>query len=50
MQVRLLDAVTVGAGGKTTALFFPTVALTFDTASLSVAVLEAADVEGSSGT
>jgi hypothetical protein len=43
--VMLLEAVIAaapGAGGKTTELFFPTVARTFDTASLSVDVVAVA--------
>lgn len=36
MQLKLLEPVTVGAGGSTTALFLPTVALTLATASLLV--------------
>ena len=41
--VMLLDAVIAaapGAGGKTTELFFPTVARTFETASFSVVVVD----------
>ena len=49
MQLMLLEAVTAaapGAGGKTTELFLPTVALTFATALFSVVVTAVAVVPG----